>query len=193
MQPIPEPNSTRVSAFAFNASGDVLPRGGQEDSARGERRRQPSLRPGKLLPSRSRMDARWLARAFRVVDVASAVLMAAPVTLGRDLLTGAAWTLAVPIAMRVFGAYAFPRRQSLARHLSHVGKALTVAAISATLASLIFNPMDARSALPLLAASAFLVALHGVWWKLIDHARRQGLLTPNVVVVGATANAQRLI
>lgn len=193
MQPIPEPNSTRVSAFAFNASGDVLARGGQEDSARGERRRQPSLRPGKLLPSRSRMDARWLARAFRVVDVASAVLIAAPVTLGRDLLTGAAWTLAVPIAMRVFGAYAFPRRQSLARHLSHVGKALTVAAISATLASLIFNPMDARSALPLLAASAFLVALHGVWWKLIDHARRQGLLTPNVVVVGATANAQRLI
>src|SRR3989338_4092684 len=87
MQPIPEPNSTRVSAFAFNASGDVLPRGGQEDSARGERRRQPSLRPWKLLPSRSRMDARWLARAFRVVDVASAVLMAAPVTLGRDLLT----------------------------------------------------------------------------------------------------------
>lgn len=193
MQPIPEPNSTRASTLAFNASGDVLTRVGQENAARGERRRQPSLRPGKLLPSRSRMDARWLVRVFRLVDVIGAMLMAAPVTLGRDLLTGVAWTLAIPIAMRVFGAYAFPRKQSLARHLGHVGKALVAAAISAVLASLIFNPMDARSALPLLFASGFLVTLHASWWKIIEHARRQGLLTPNVFIVGATANAQRFI
>ncbi|PIC00720.1 Fe-S cluster assembly protein HesB [Caulobacter sp. X] len=193
MQPIPEPNSTRASTLAFNASGDVLARVGQENAARGERRRQPSLRPGKLLPSRSRMDARWLVRVFRLVDVIGAMLMAAPVTLGRDLLTGVAWTLAIPIAMRVFGAYAFPRKQSLARHLGHVGKALVAAAISAVLASLIFNPMDARSALPLLFASGFLVTLHASWWKIIEHARRQGLLTPNVFIVGATANAQRFI
>ncbi|WP_304441752.1 exopolysaccharide biosynthesis polyprenyl glycosylphosphotransferase [Caulobacter sp. X] len=139
------------------------------------------------------MDARWLVRVFRLVDVIGAMLMAAPVTLGRDLLTGVAWTLAIPIAMRVFGAYAFPRKQSLARHLGHVGKALVAAAISAVLASLIFNPMDARSALPLLFASGFLVTLHASWWKIIEHARRQGLLTPNVFIVGATANAQRFI
>nr|WP_304441815.1 exopolysaccharide biosynthesis polyprenyl glycosylphosphotransferase [Caulobacter sp. BP25] len=145
------------------------------------------------MPSRSRMDARWLARIFALVDVACALMMAAPVTLGRDLLTGFAWTLAIPIAMRAFGAYDFPRKQSLKRHLNRVGKALVSAALVATLASLVFNPIDARSALPLLGASACLVALHAGWWKLIDHARRQGLLTPNIVIVGATANAQRLI
>lgn len=139
------------------------------------------------------MDAYWLVRVFALVDTVSALMMAAPVTLGRDLLTGCAWTLAIPLAMRAFGAYDFPRRRELGQHLGRVTKALTVAAIVAILASLIFNPVDMRSGLPLLAASGFLAALHAGWWKIIDHARRQGLLTPNIVVVGATANAQRLI
>lgn len=139
------------------------------------------------------MDARWLARIFALVDVACALMMAAPVTLGRDLLTGFAWTLAIPVAMRAFGAYDFPRKQGLGRHLGNVAKALVSAALMAILASLVFNPIDMRSALPLLGASACLAALHAGWWKLIDHARRQGLLTPNIVIVGATANAQRLI
>jgi Undecaprenyl-phosphate glucose phosphotransferase len=139
------------------------------------------------------MDARWLARVFRLVDIISVLLMAAPVTLARDLLTGVTWTLAVPIALRVMGAYAFPRKQSLGRHLGHVSQALAIAAILATMASLVFNPLDARSALALMGASGLVVALHAGWWKMIDNARRHGLLTPNVVIVGATANAQRLI
>jgi polysaccharide biosynthesis protein PslA len=193
MQPIPEPNSTRASALALTASGEVLARISQDAPQRERGRRRAPMRPPKLVPSRSRMDARWLARVFALVDIATALMMAAPVTLGRDLLTGVVWTLAVPVAFRALGAYAFPRRQSLIGHLSHVGQALVVAAILATMASLVFNPLDARSALPLLGASGCLVALHAGWWKIIDYARRQGLLTPNVVIVGATANAQRFI
>lgn len=193
MQPIPEPNSTRAFALAFTAFEGVLARIGRETSQRGRQRRRSPLRPGKLVPARSRMDARWLARVFGLVDILSVLLMAAPVIVARDLLTGVAWTFAVPIALRGVRAYSFPRKQSLSRHLSLVGQALGTAAILATMASLVFNPMDARTALLLLGASGFIVAQHAGWWKIIDHARRQGLLTPNVVIVGATANAQRLI
>jgi Undecaprenyl-phosphate glucose phosphotransferase len=31
------------------------------------------------------------------------------------------------------------------------------------------------------------------WWRAVDHGRREGRLTPNVVVVGATVNAERFI
>lgn len=193
MQPDLEPNSTCASPLALAASGSVLARVGREADTRGRQRRRSPLRPRKLVPSRSRMDARWLSRVFSLVDIISAMLMATSMILTRDLLTGVTWTLAVPVVLRALGAYAFPRKQGLGRHLGRVGQALAIAAILATSASLVFNPLDVRSALPLLGASGFLVALHAGWWKLIDHARRQGLLTPNVVIVGATANAQRLI
>ncbi len=193
MQPNSEPNSTRASTLAFTAFGELLARIGHEPGNRARQRRRSPLRPRKLVPARSRMEARWLARVFGLVDIISVLLMAAPVTLARDLLTGVTWTLAAPIALRALGAYAFPRKLSLTRHLAIVGQALAIAAILATMASLTFNPLDARAALSLLGASGFVVALHAGWWKIIDHARRQGLLTPNVVIVGATANAQRLI
>jgi Undecaprenyl-phosphate glucose phosphotransferase len=44
------------------------------------------------------------------------------------------------------------------------------------------------------AASFFvLYALHGVWWNVVRRWREMGRLTPNIIVVGATANAERLI
>src|SRR5262249_8181223 len=38
-----------------------------------------------------------------------------------------------------------------------------------------------------------LYALHGLWWLIVRRWRNLGRLTPNIVVVGATANAERLI
>lgn len=193
MRPVPEPNSTPFSTVAFTAAGEMSARAATESEASAGRRRRGPFRPGRLVPSRSRMDARWLARAFRAADIASAAIVAATVTVERNPLMAGAWAIAVLIALRAFGGYDFPRKQSLSRHLGRVGKALALAAAAAVLTSLVSRPIDGLTGPTLLGASAFLAALHAVWWKIIAHGRRQGLLTPNIVVVGATANAQRLI
>ena len=43
------------------------------------------------------------------------------------------------------------------------------------------------------AASAILLSLHTVWATSVARIRRRGLLTPNIIIVGATAAAERLI
>ena len=43
------------------------------------------------------------------------------------------------------------------------------------------------------ASAAGVLGLRLVWWRSMVALRRAGKLTPNIVVVGATANAERLI
>jgi len=193
MRPIPEPNSTPISAAAFTASGETSARVATDLEAPVGRRRRGPFRPGRLVPSRSRLDTRWLARTFRAVDITIAAIVALAVTLERHPLSGALWAITVLIALRALGAYVFPRKQGLGRHLVVVAQALLVAALAAFAGSVISRPIDGLSGSTLLGASAFMATLHAVWWKIIAHGRRQGLLTPNIVVVGATSHAQRLI
>jgi exopolysaccharide biosynthesis polyprenyl glycosylphosphotransferase len=40
---------------------------------------------------------------------------------------------------------------------------------------------------------AGVLSLHGFWWLLVRYWRRQGRLTPNIVIVGANASAARLV
>jgi Undecaprenyl-phosphate glucose phosphotransferase len=172
----------------------------EDDDAVGVGRRGP-FRPGRLVPARARMQVRTLSRIFWVVDavavaaVTIAVIVAARLTPGAfaPLVLGA---LALAPALYGLEAYAFHRRDTFQRHGPRVLAAFGAAALVVLTADLVFD--QARAAPGIVAGwgLALIVVtclLHAAWWRIIDHGRREGRLTPNVVVVGATVNAERFI
>jgi Undecaprenyl-phosphate glucose phosphotransferase len=170
-----------------------------DDSAQALGRRGP-FRPGRLVPARARMQVRSLSRLFRLVDgLAFAGVTAAVIAIARPtpevyapLVLGA---LALLPALYMLEAYTFHRRETLGRQALRVSAAFGVVALVVLLATLILaGPVNA--VLTVAWASALAVAtagLHLAWWRAIDHGRREGRLTPNVVVVGATVNAEHFI
>ena len=135
-----------------------------------------------------------LALAWLVFDLvnpaglwASAVGQAVPLFAGAVLLIcGLGWT----------EAYGFRAREPLSTHLARAGAAfgLTGVVLAATLALVgaerpLFEAMGAWFAL----AFATVYMLHAWWWTSVRRMRRSGRLIPNIVVVGATQNAERLI
>lgn len=172
----------------------------EDDEVAGVGRRGP-FRPGRLVPARARMQVRGLSRLFRVIDgLAFAALTAAVIVVARPtpdlfapLVLGA---LALPPALYLLEAYAFHRRETPGRHALRVAAALGAAGLVALLAALVFGRARIEPALLAnwgLALAAATALLHTAWWRAVDHGRREGSLTPNVVVVGATVNAERFI
>lgn len=172
----------------------------EDDEATGVGRRGP-FRPGRLVPARSRMQARTLSRLFRIVDgLAFAGVTAGAIAIARPaphvfapLILGA---LTLPPALHLLEAYAFHRREPASRQVLRVAAAFGAVAIVVQLARLGFGSVESDPALlaawgaGLFGAAALLQA---AWRRVVDHGRRQGVLTPNVVVVGATVNAERFI
>jgi FlaA1/EpsC-like NDP-sugar epimerase len=97
-------------------------------------------------------------------------------------------------ALQATRAYAYPPRETLGAHLLKIIVALAppvlVALALARLMTHRMAPVVMVWALILLLA---LFVIHGGAWASVRRWRRSGRLTPNVVVVGATPNAARLI
>ena len=172
----------------------------EDEAAEAVGRRGP-FRPGRLVPARARVQVRSLSRLFRVVDglvfagvTAAAIALARPTPdLFAPLVLGA---LALPPALYLLEAYTFHRRETLGRQALRVTAAFGVVGVVVLLATLIFGHGQANTALLAgwgVALAATAAALHTAWWRAVDHGRRDGRLTPNVVVVGATVNAERFI
>jgi Undecaprenyl-phosphate glucose phosphotransferase len=92
--------------------------------------------------------------------------------------------------------YRFGREESLVGHLGRLSLALAGAAVlSATVLAPVSRPDGLGVALMAWAAPslAILAGLHAAWWLAVRHWRDSGRLTPNIVVVGATGAAERLI
>ena len=190
-RPVTSPIS-KVETLAFASATDTsMSRSSGEDSS-GAARRGP-FRPGQLVPSRARLETRLLARAFRGVDILIAAGVAVLVTvLGAPIVAGL-WASSALVGLRMVGAYAFPRKQALGAHMGRVGLPLGVGFLIATGANLGSGSSETPVVWSLLAATGLLAGAHGVWWTLIARGRAQGHLTPNIVIVGATRNAERLI
>ncbi|MFZ0267181.1 exopolysaccharide biosynthesis polyprenyl glycosylphosphotransferase [Caulobacter sp.] len=172
----------------------------EDEASEGVGRRGP-FRPGRLVPARARMQVRSLSRLFRVVDglvfagvTAAVASIARPTTnVLAPLMLGA---LALPLALHLLEAYTFHRRETLGRQALRVSAAFGVVGVVVLLATLIVRSSQMDIALFAgwgIALAATTAALHVAWWRMIDHGRRDGLLTPNIVIVGATTNAERFI
>jgi Undecaprenyl-phosphate glucose phosphotransferase len=184
--------------------GEVLraPAAQPSAEAAGAERRGP-MRPAALTPTRSRLTGWMLGTIFRVADKAALGLIAlsaaslsagplAPATLA-PFLVGAATLI---WALSCLHAYSFAQRETLRRHMVRLAAGFGLAALALQLLLIGFRPAAIElKALELwfLCSLAGLALAHGLWWALVRHWRAIGRLTPNVVIVGATRNAERLV
>ncbi len=191
---------TAQPPHAFDDALDTAVKGDPRD------RRGP-FRPERLVSSRERKSGGMWLRLFRAADTVALVVLffacAAPMARHGWLSTPLGNTLPFVIAtfaahavLRAFGLYRFRRGGSAPLHMAGVIAAVAAATLAA-LALAIFVPDGAAVVNEVLvwglAAAAGLLCLHFTWLTLVGRWRRQGKLTPNVVVVGATRNAHYLI
>ena len=93
------------------------------------------------------------------------------------------------------GVYQIGFRRSIADHVIMVGNAsgFVLAGLGITTYVLIGKTSSAWSLIAMMAAWVTLIALHAHYVAAIKSLMRRGRLSENVVIVGATPNAQRLI
>ena len=169
--------------------------------------RRGPLRPGRLISTRSRLTGEAIARTFAGVD---AIVVAGSSWLACGLANPAGiWmspvatvfpfalgAVVLVLSLHAAGAHGFRARESMVLHLGRVtgAFALTAGLLAAMLAATrVPAGIWQAQAMWFCLAFASLYLLHVWWWVSVRRLRRSGRLTPNVVVVGATANAERLI
>ncbi len=172
-----------------------------------ESRRRGPLRPGQLLSARARMDGSGPVRAFRLADAVVTLCLAAAVcSLAEPSgLLHASLSSILPVGLAAgaliwwldgAGAYRFSAREMLPGHLVRLASAIIPAAALMAATSLLLRAPIRGAGFDVLwlgLETAALAALHTGWWALVRRWRTSGRLTPNVVVVGATRNAELLI
>ncbi len=160
--------------------------------------RRGPLRPANLVPTRARLPGHLIAWMFQAGDaVMLACAGAVAMALGGASLTQALiLTLPVLLALSQSKAYQFGPRQGLAFQLARLTLAAGVGLAGAGLLLALVAPTAPILnilATGGLAAFVGLYVLHAVWSLSVRRWRANGRLTPNVVVVGATGAAERLI
>jgi Undecaprenyl-phosphate glucose phosphotransferase len=170
-------------------------------------RRRGPMRPDQLVSVRRRQDRRLAGHRFRAVD--TLFLLATSVfllhrLLGPPILELPIGALLPVIAglwttwwlLRSLGLYRFRRSE---RIVAHVAGVCVAVGIGVGVASLLAWVLPSEPASPadvlalMLICGGGLLILHALWWTLVARWRSLGLLTPNLVVVGATNDAEDLI
>lgn len=167
--------------------------------------RRGPFRPGVWLSSRQRSSVRLAGHAFHLIDLTVLwsitlywIIIGSGTTLSGLLLVNvlplASAALFLQAAMPSLGIYRFDRNHRLPRHLLALGVLVALAAAlakSTTLALTVENPLPLTGWL--VTSLSALCVLHCIWSLLVGRWRHSGALTPNIVVVGATRHAERLI
>lgn len=167
-----------------------------EEVTAADHRRGP-LRPERLQSVRTRVSGAGLARLFQFGD-AMALLLASFVA-GQIYPLPATMSFGAPliaVALLVStGAYAMSSRERSRRRFGRLLIAAAAAGGAAGTASGLIDPTFPAigCAIWFAAAATALTATHIAWGLAIGKLRRQGLLTPNLIIVGATPAAERLI
>ena len=196
LDPAPEPADAAIAA----APSAPMPR----PAPQAQDRRGP-LRPERLAVSRRRSSGQGLARLFRTGDAAALLLLAAAfLAVGAPGgLAGTTLAQAAPLAaaalvllksVAVLRGYRLSRGEPFGRHVVKLAAAAGLGGI----AGLVFDlavPGASGAGVEPFTVSAFLLltGLHAGWWLIVRSWRRAGRLTPNIVIVGATPNAERLL
>jgi len=175
------------------------------EAAVGPANRRGPLRPERLAPVRERLSGPLLARLFRAMDAAVALglALAAAGFAARGSLIEAPLGAVLPLAMApalalwalgAARAYDLGRAERLRRHMMRAVVSTLFGGATGVLAAVLLHPAAAEAAFVYAAALTVGVgAVHAWAWIAVRRWRRLGRLTPNVVVVGATQNAGRLI
>jgi len=163
------------------------------------------FRPEVWLNARQRSGVRLATYYFRAADVAAVVVLAVAalwlldspdlkvLTVG-GVLPLATGMIVLTALLRGLGLYRFGPNQAPLIHLACVIGAGVLATAAAAVPGFALQGHGLAPVLPWgVAATVILFALHLVWLSLVARWRRQGALSPNIVIVGATKNAEALI
>lgn len=159
--------------------------------------RRGPLRPERLQSVRSRISGAGIARLFQFGD-AMGLAIASAAALQFMPLPGPMW-LGAPVLTLILlvatGAYAMSSRERSRRRF---GRLFIAAAAASGGAGTVCGLMDPT--FPVLASAAWaataavaLSVTHVAWGMILKALRRRGLLTPNLIIVGGTPAAERLI
>jgi len=165
------------------------------------------MRPLSFISVRKRQALRLASHAFHAVDalfltvltvvvmtwVASGPLLTVPLIQVGPFVVA---VLTLLYFLRTSGAYRFERSHPWLQQMGHVMViALMAGAATSLVAWLVPEPEPTtEGALRWTGlAMAGLFVLHSGWWLLVRRWRRRNLLTPNIVLVGATRRAETLI
>ena len=163
--------------------------------------RRGPMRPKVLAPTRLRLAGRLITQLFQAGDAVALALagwLAVAMTSQSPIEVAACVTgsLAAIATLSMLGAYSFSARQSVIHQTVMVSLAFAISVSVAVLALLAVFPAQALSTVMQIwapTAWALLLISHTIWWSLVRRWRRNGRLTPNMVVVGATGAAARLV
>ncbi len=163
--------------------------------------RRGPFRPKALVSSRARLQGWTVARFLQAADAlalaaAGGILLLSQRSDPVGLITAAVGGVAVLGALSVFRAYDFQARESLRGQAVSVSAAFAMGAACACMALLLISPHTSPAdALQVWAPIAWvgILALHSASWFAVRRWRTTGRLTPNIVVVGATGAAERLV
>lgn len=171
-----------------------------------DHRRGP-FRPERLVPLRERRANEAYAYLFRFSDlllIAGVSLFVAQGlsvhgwqgALAADILPLLVAAVSLFWSLKSFDLYLYRRKERLRGHLVRVLAAITLSVVAGLAAAAISGRADALWAVFGLWAFGVglgLGALHGASFGLVARWRQKGLLTPNIVIVGATRDARTLI
>ncbi len=160
--------------------------------------RRGELRPAALTPVRSRLSDWTVWALFRLGDGVALAAAALWFTFGwgagLDPLATAAQTAILFWSLHAVNLYGLGARSGLGSRWLRVVAGFTLAWGLCALAGLALGwPTPGAPPRLFWADLPLILALHGLWQVQTWHWRKRGRLTPNLVVVGATESARRLI
>lgn len=168
--------------------------------------RRGPLRPERLVSVRKREHRRLASHGFRLVDTALLIAVTTALLI-RDLDQPVLRTPLIELIPAIVGVwtvwlmlsglrlYRFGNAERLSVHLLGVWlSTLAGGGAALLLRRLGVGESTTDSIVELFVTCGVLTSLlHLSWWGLVRRWRRSGLLTPNIVVVGATAHAEELV
>ena len=161
------------------------------------------MRPEALATTRRRLRGAVIARRLRILDIFVVISLLPIAALGartalQDLplklfLPPAVGALLVLAGLKFVKAYDLSARETLKRHLFKAALGGLFGTAPIVWLSYADGQAVAATSRWALSVSTGVLLIHALDWALVRLWRQSGRLTPNVVVVGATANARRLI
>lgn len=197
-------DAVALQALAQDAARALTPTPAPEVDPRD--RRGP-FRPEKMVTSRARQSGAAAVRLFRGADVLALIALTVAVaeaSIGGSLLAAPVRAIVPLVSAALLTAwmlkglelYRFGRNERLNVHL---GKLVCIFAFACAVCLGLAALVGAGERVMLGVAVWFALGLLGIhtmhvwWWATVQGWRKSGKLTPNVVVVGATKHAERLI
>lgn len=202
------PDAVALAASGLDAAGLQALAAGVDASGKaedGSARRGP-FRPVAWLNARQRHASRLAAHYFRAFDVLAVIaisILCAGAAAGPLLrseisavLPFALGAMTILALMRSLGRYRFARGQKTMLHLASVTAVVLTGASVAMVSGWMARGQAGQWTAYLVWAALVLVALnalHAGWSGVVRRWRASGVLTPNIVLVGATRHAETLI